>query len=399
MNKSDENPKSNSKKLNELTKFSDLVSLDNERKKHKKKIYKSRLKKFFKLVNEKPSNISERNEFKKKIKNQFSKTFDKVLVNPIEKFKQNLIKKNDENDDNEINIDKNVNENNDKNFNKNEPEEKDNNLRTLAAPIDGQSVKNEKPLIDSSIESSTNNVVQPSEASFETSNKSNLTINELRSMSSGSRSNSPKNLTSNKKIKKSIFFTDKLEQIQNHFKDLRINKFLDEIVFIEYDKDIGIKNYTTNELVLFEKDLKKKRIEIDLYLFTFKHFYELIKEDIINSIESIEIISKWITIKDEKIEFWSKLNQSVYVQIEIKPGKYDLIIKDENNDLIRFNKDHFHQTIKTFATRITNYELMIKSLSNYLDKINAKKQLTTLNLVNLYNFKAKKAAHKYVKNN
>ena len=203
-------------------------------------------------------------------------------------------------------------------------------------------------------------------------------------------------LGENSKDGKSVFTSDKLEQIECFLKTLAINECLNKIEFIEYDQDDTIKYFTTKELIEFEKNLKKKRIELDLYLFTFRHFGESIKQDIVNAIDSIDLISKWITIKDERIQFWSKLNQSVYAQFEIDPTKYELILKDENNNLIKFTKENFHQIVKTFAVKITDYEYLLKSLNSYVDRINEKKQLISLNLVNLFNFRAKKISYKYV---
>lgn len=203
-------------------------------------------------------------------------------------------------------------------------------------------------------------------------------------------------LGENSKDGKSVFTSDKLEQIECFLKTLAINECLNKIEFIEYDQDDTIKYFTTKELIEFEKNLKKKRIELDLYLFTFRHFGESIKQDIVNAIDSIDLISKWITIKDERIQFWSKLNQSVYAQFEIDPTKYELILKDENNNLIKFTKENFHQIVKTFAVKITDYEYLLKSLNSYVDRITEKKQLISLNLVNLFNFRAKKISYKYV---
>ena len=193
---------------------------------------------------------------------------------------------------------------------------------------------------------------------------------------------------------KSIFTSDKLSQIEDYLKSLAIDEYLNKIDFVEYD--LEIKNYTTSELAEFERNLKKQRVKLDLYLFTFRHFYERIQQDALDAVESIDLISNWATIKDEKIEFWSKLNRSVYMKIEIESGSYDLVIKDEHGNLARFAKESFHHVVKTFATKIANCEHTIKSLNYYMNQINAKKQLTALNLTNLANFRAKKAAQKYL---
>ena len=221
-------------------------------------------------------------------------------------------------------------------------------------------------------------------------------LSEFKKSCSSLKSASTSSLSSEGKKGKSIFTSDKLGQIESCLKGLAINGYLDKIELIEYDLDETIKNYTTNELAEFERNLKEQRVRLDLYLFTTRHFYESIQQDALDAIESVDLISKWATIKDEKIEFWSKLNQSVYMKIEIESGNYDLVIKDEQGNLIKFAKENFHQVVRTFATKIANCDHLIKSLDHYVDKIIAKKQLTALNLTNLYNFKAKKAAHKYL---
>lgn len=221
-------------------------------------------------------------------------------------------------------------------------------------------------------------------------------LQEFKKSCSSLKSTSSSSLSSVGGKGKSIFISDKLSQIESHLNGLAINGYLDAIEFIDYDLDETIRSYTTNELAEFERRLKKQRVKLDLYLFTFRHFHECTRQDALNAIDSVDLISKWATIKEEKIEFWSKLNESVYMKVEIESGNYDLVIKDENGGLLKFSKEHFHQIVKTFAMRIANYEHMLKSLDHYMDRISAKKHLTALNLTNLANFKGKKAAHKYL---
>lgn len=212
---------------------------------------------------------------------------------------------------------------------------------------------------------------------------------------SGNDFNGGDNLTLGlSKKKESIFAIENAEQIEKFLSNLRINQSLNKIKFIDFNSDNTVTKYTRLEFIEFENKLKKQRIELDLCLFAFKHFNELIWKNLMESIESIDLISKWVIIKDEKINFWSKLNQSVYVKIEVDPENYDLVIKDDNNNLIRFTRNNFHQIIKTLTNKITTYEYMLKSMKIYIDKIDDKRQLINLNLVNLFNFKAKKFAYK-----
>ena len=218
----------------------------------------------------------------------------------------------------------------------------------------------------------------------------------LKEFQSSLKTTSLSSLSSVGRKGKTIFTSNKLAEIDGYLNGLAINGYLDAIEFIEYDLDDTIRGYTTNELAEFEKRLKKQRVKLDLYLFTFRHFHESIRQDALNAIDSVELISKWATIRDEKIEFWSKLNQSVYMKIEIESGNYDLVIRDENGGLIKFAKEHLHQVVKSFAMQIGNYEHILKSLEQYMDRINEKKHLTALNLTNLANFKGRKAAYKYL---
>ena len=360
-------------------KIMNLIAMLGKKKKKKQNKTVKRAKKQKKLINLKKDKIKDRTS--RKIGMKISSTIEKIL----NKKKKEDSKETEKVDSEQHNLEEGKLENGQ--FKKEELDEVKN---TKRISIDSSNINYDEIIKEIIINSENRNESKSSGEMVEREEEDSYLKEENQSTDS-------LNLESLfKRSKRSIFQCDKIDQIHSYLNTLQINGFLDEIKLIEYNQDNRIKNSTTNELIEFEKELKEKRIELDLYLFTFNHFYESIKQAILNAIDSIEIISKWTTIKDEKIEFWSKLNESVYVQIEIEPNKYDLIIKDGSNNLIKFNKDNFHQIVKTFTIKIANFELMLKLIDSYLGRINEKKQLTTLNLVNLFNFKAKKTAFKYL---